>query len=329
MTSESDPQTAKVVLAAIVPHALAGMRLDSIAAELFSGHSRAELTRWVRSGELTVDGVNAPAKRRLNGGEALALAGTPRELPDWQAPQIIDFGVVHEDAALAVINKPAGLVVHPGAGQSDGTLVNGILHRFAQAPGDDPRNLARAGVVHRLDKDTSGLMVVARTAQTALALIDAIAARTVSREYLALVEGVPTGGFDVEEPIGRDPAHRTRQAVVASGKYALTHVRVVERFTAHTLVSARLATGRTHQIRVHLAHRGFPLIGDIRYGAKRRLPTQANDELVRCLQRFSRQALHAWRLGFVHPVSAEALQFEAPLPADMAQLLELLQARGV
>lgn len=314
-----------------MPAELAGQRLDRIAAEMFADHSRAELTRWIRAGEVLVDGEIAPAKRKLNGGEILTVAGTPRELPDWQAAQPVEFEVVYADDELAVINKPPGLVVHPGAGQSDGTLVNGLLHRFAAGSGvggEDPRSLPRAGIVHRLDKDTSGLMVVARKSTATLALTEAIAAREVSREYLAIVEGVPTGGFDVEEPIGRDPKHRTRQAVVENGKYALTHVRVVERFAAHALVSARLATGRTHQIRVHLAHRGFPLVGDVRYGAKRRLPTQADDALVVALQRFSRQALHAWRLGFVHPELGEEQHYEADLPVDMAQLLDLLRERG-
>jgi len=321
-----------------VPLELAGLRLDRIAAELFADYSRAELTRWIRAGELLVDGKKALAKRKLNGGEQLKLSGSPRVLPDWQAAQAVDFEVVYADAAVAVINKPAGLVVHPGAGQTDGTLVNGLLHRFAHEPGEDPRHLPRAGVVHRLDKDTSGLMVVGRTSQAVLALTEAIGAREVRREYLAVVEGVPTGGFDIDAPIGRDPYHRTRQAVVDDGKYALTHVRIVERFAAHALVSVRLETGRTHQIRVHLAHLGFPLVGDVRYGAKRRLPTQAGEALVSCLQQFSRQALHATRLGFVHPDQlaqeqpdnrdVEPMLFDASVPDDMQQLLALLRERG-
>jgi len=332
----TSPET-RVEREAQVPVELAGQRLDRIAAELFSEHSRAELSRWIRAGELQVDGGLVPAKRKLNGGELLRLSGTPRQLPDWQTAQGLEFEVLHADAAVAVINKPAGLVVHPGAGQANGTLVNGLLHRFAPdgayPEGEDPRQLPRAGVVHRLDKDTSGLMVIARNNQAMLELTAAIAAREVKREYLAIVEGVPTGGFDVEAPIGRDPRHRTRQAVVSSGKYALTRVRVVERFAAHALVSARLETGRTHQIRVHLAHRGFPLVGDVRYGAKRRLPTQASDALVGCLQRFPRQALHAARLGFVHPGLAvqspgQVQEFEAPMPEDLQRLLALLQQRG-
>jgi len=220
--------------------------------------------------------------------------------------------------------------VHPGAGQSDGTLVNGLLHRFAAplATGEDPRTLPRAGVVHRLDKDTSGLMVVARSSAAFAALSAAIAQRTVKREYLAIVEGVPTGGFDVDAAIGRDPRQRTRQAVVALGKPAFTSVRLLERFAAHALVSARLETGRTHQIRVHLAHKGFPLVGDTRYGARRRLPSQAETELVSCLQQFSRQALHAWRLGFTHPASGTAVSYSAELPADMQTLVALLRAHA-
>jgi len=310
-----------------VPAELAGMRFDRIAAEMFDAHSRAELARWIRSGELAVDGEPAPPKRRLNGGEWLDLNGTPRHLPDWQAAQPIEFTLVHTDADCAVIDKPAGLVVHPGAGQSDGTLVNGLLHRFAApaAVGEDPRTLPRAGIVHRLDKDTSGLMVVARSSAAFAVLTAAIAERSVQREYLAIVEGVPTGGFDVDAPIGRDPRHRTRQAVVAAGKPAFTSVRVLERFATHALVSARLETGRTHQIRVHMAHKGFPLVGDTRYGARRRLPTRADTELVNSLQQFSRQALHAWRLGFAHPATGAALSYTAELPADMQSLVALLR----
>ncbi len=334
--ADSEPKSSPAELEALirleaqVPRALAGLRLDRVAAELFAEHSRAELTRWIRAGELLVDGETAPAKRKLNGGEQLRLLGTPRVLPDWQAAQPLEFEVLYIDADCAVINKPPGLVVHPGAGRSDGTLVNGLLHRFAQEPGEDPRQLPRAGVVHRLDKDTSGLMVVGRNSQAIIKLTEAIAARVVRREYLAIVEGVPTGGFDIDAPIGRDPRHRTRQAVVEDGKNALTHVRIVERFAAHALVIARLETGRTHQIRVHLSHRGFPLVGDVRYGAKRRLPTRASDALVRCLQRFPRQALHATRLGFAHPGldRGEPLEFESRVPEDMQQLLGLLRERG-
>lgn len=332
MTTDSDttnPSSDRILARAQVPAELAGMRFDRIAAEMFDEHSRAELARWIRSGELAVDGALAPPKRRLNGGEWLELNGTPRDLPDWQAAQPVEFEVLHADAHCAVIEKPAGLVVHPGAGQSDGTLVNGLLHRFtAESPGEDPRTLPRAGVVHRLDKDTSGLMVVARSTAAFAALTDAIAQRTVQREYLAIVEGVPTGGFDIDAPIGRDPRHRTRQAVVATGKPAFTSVRLVERFATHALVSARLETGRTHQIRVHMTHKGFPLVGDIRYGARRRLPTQAEPELLSGLQQFSRQALHAWRLGFVHPDSGERVEFSAELPADMHALAALLRAHA-
>ena len=325
------PDGGRVTGAAQVPVGLAGARLDRAAAELFNEHSRAELTRWIKAGELTVDGAPGVPKQRLTGGEQLRLDGVARVLPDWQVAQAIDFEVLYADADLAVINKPAGLVVHPGAGQPDGTLVNGLLQRFkpaAAAPGEDPRLLPRAGIVHRLDKDTSGLMLVGRSSRAVSALTEAIEQRAVRREYLAVVEGVPTGGFSVEAPIGRHPNQRTRQAVVADGKYALTHVRVIDRYAAHALVNAQLATGRTHQIRVHLAHRNLPLVGDTRYGARRRLPSRAPDSLIRQLQQFPRQALHAWKLALDHPETGEPLEFTADLPDDMAALTAGLDAHA-
>jgi len=298
-----------------VPPALAGKRLDQAAAELFDGYSRALLKGWIESGELTVDGVPARPKRKLVGGELLVLRARPIEREDWRTAQPVPFEVVFEDDYILVINKPAGVVVHPGAGNRDRTLVNGLLaHRKAL------RLLPRAGIVHRLDKDTSGLMLVAANLEARTALVAELAARDITRRYRAIAEGVLTGARDVNLPIGRHPRHRTRQAVREDGREALTHVRVVERFRAHTLIEAALATGRTHQIRVHLAAIGHALVGDRRYGAKGRVPAGADPALLDALKGFPRQALHAAELAFVHPGTGERLSFETPLPDDMREL---------
>lgn len=299
---------------------MAGLRLDQAAVRLFDGFSRAELTRWIKSGELQVDGEIAQPKRRLRGDERLELSGQARQLPDWQTAQALDLTCLFEDEDLLVINKPAGLVVHPGAGQVDGTLLNGLLHRRPEL-----RQLPRAGIVHRLDKDTSGLLVVAASARAHARLTADLKEHLVERTYAAVVEGALTGGMDIEQPIGRHPTVRTRQAVRRDGKYALTHVRLLERFYGHTFVQAQLETGRTHQIRVHLAGVGHPLVGDIRYGAKRRLPAGCTPALAQCLQQFPRQALHARELAFTHPGTGAFVSFEAPLPTDLEAVLAALR----
>ena len=306
-------------LSAEVPQDRAGVRLDQVAAELFSDHSRSELARWIRTGQLTVDGAATLPKRRLLGGERLRLQAPARRLPSWQTPQTVPFRLCHEDDDLLVIDKPAGVVVHPGAGQPDGTLVNGLLqYRPALAA------LPRAGIVHRLDKDTTGLMLVAGSLRGQQALTDAIQTRRVRRRYQAVVERVLSGAFEIDAPIGRDPRLRTRQAVRSDGRPALTRVRVLERFRAHTRVLAELATGRTHQIRVHLASRRAPLVGDRRYGARGLLPPAPGAALARLVPAFTRQALHAAELELRHPTSGERMKFAAPLPEDLALLLAAL-----
>jgi 23S rRNA pseudouridine1911/1915/1917 synthase len=303
-----------------VSHSLAGMRLDQAAAILLPAYSRTQLATWIRAGQLTVDGCARPPKHRVLGGETLHVAATIADASGRMAAQPVGFAIVFEDADLIVVDKPAGLVVHPGAGNPDQTLVNGLLaHRPALAA------LPRAGLVHRLDKDTSGLMLIAATPQAFRLLTAAIAERQIERRYCAVVEGVLTGGRDIEAPLGRDPNNRLRQRVLEDGRYALTHVRVRERFRAHTLIGAELATGRTHQIRVHLSSIGYPLLGDRRYGARGRLPTRPAAALVDVVRAFRRQALHAEGLCFTHPSSAAALAFEAPLPRDFARLLECLR----
>ncbi|MGE0625795.1 MAG: 23S rRNA pseudouridine(1911/1915/1917) synthase RluD [Pseudomonadales bacterium] len=304
-----------------VPPELAGERVDKAAAVLFDDFSRAELRRWIDEGALTVDGVAVKAKQRLIGGETLALdaALTPRE--DWASAQTVAFEIVYEDDDLLIVDKPAGLVVHPGAGNPDGTLVNGLIaHRpeLASQP--------RAGIIHRLDKDTSGLLVVAASSRARTRLVRDLQQRLIQRLYVAVTEGRMVGGRDIEAPIGRDPRTRTRQRVREDGRPALTRVRVMERYRVHTLIEAELATGRTHQIRVHLASIGFPLVGDRRYGARGRVPPGAARPLVRLLQQFPRQALHAWQLGLTHPGTGESMHFDSPLPDDLVELIEALRA---
>ncbi len=305
---------------AVVPAEYAGERLDWIAAQLFSDYSRAQLTRWISSGELTVDGREVKPKTKLVGGEQLALVADAPLRESWDDAEALSLNLLFEDEHVLVINKPAGLVVHPGAGNPSGTLVNGLLHHRPELA-----HLPRAGVVHRLDKDTSGVMVVAASQPALQALTRMIANREFERIYVAVCEGRMVAGKDIDAPIGRDPHVRTRQAVREDGKPALTEVRVRERYRSHTLVEAKLHTGRTHQIRVHMQSIGYPLVGDRRYGARGKVPPGAEPALIERLHGFPRQALHAEELGFVHPVAEEWLEFVAPWPADFADLVEALR----
>ncbi len=299
---------------------LAGGRLDQVAAVLFDGFSRSRLQGWIKDGALTVDGAVARPKDKLIGGETLALeVELEAELDD--RPQNLDVPVVYEDDELLVINKPTGLVVHPAAGHADGTLLNGLLHldeRLASLP--------RAGIVHRLDRDTTGLMVVARSVEAHAHLVAQLQDKSLYREYEAIAVGVMTGGGTVDAPLGRHPGDRKRQAVLAhGGKRAVTHYRVLDRYRAHTRIQVRLETGRTHQIRVHMAHRRYPLVGDPQYGGRLKFPAGASEALREALRVFPRQALHARKLGLVHPASGEYLEFEAPLPQDLLSLISVLE----
>lgn len=310
----------RIQASAIVAPEQHGLRLDQAAAELFPDYSRSRLQDWIRSGALSCDGKQVRPRDKVREGAVLELAAELEAEVSWQA-EPISLEVIYEDADILVINKPAGLVVHPAAGHRSGTLVNALLSHYP-----DLVNIPRAGVVHRLDKDTTGLMVVARTLTAHADLVRQLSERTVKREYMAVCIGAMTGGGRIDVPLGRHPRDRKKMAVVATGgKEAITHYRVAERFANHTCISVRLETGRTHQIRVHMAHQHYPLIGDPTYGGRPRIPRGAEQPLIDGLRGFSRQALHARALGLIHPQHQELCEWEVPLPADMEELLALLR----
>jgi 23S rRNA pseudouridine1911/1915/1917 synthase len=301
-------------LHARVSDALAGLRLDQALARLFPDYSRSRLQSWVKSARVTVDGVPAQPRDKVWGGERIALRPDADADETQDLAQNIPLNIVFEDHALLVIDKPAGLVVHPGSGNRSGTMMNALLHHAPALA-----RLPRAGIVHRLDKDTSGLMVVAKTLVAQTALVRQMQARSVKREYLALVWGELDRPYTINVPIGRHPTQRVKMATTESGKEAVTHVSVEERFPYCTLVRCRLETGRTHQIRVHMTHIGHPLIGDAVY---QRGTQKCSAQLRELLNGFPRQALHATRLALDHPVTGERMQFDSPLPDDMEELLE-------
>ena len=313
-------QTEKIQLSAEVGADFAGQRLDQVAAELFSSYSRSRLQSWIKSGALTVDGNLAKPKDKLNGHEVLNIdAELEQEVDDL--PEPIQLDVVYEDDDLLVINKPTGLVVHPAAGHAAGTLLNGLLHHAPVLA-----NLPRAGIVHRLDRDTTGLMVVAKTLEAHASLVEQLQDKSLYREYEAIAVGVMTGGGKVDAPIGRHPSDRKRQAVTESGKPAVTHYRLIERYRGHTRIKVLLETGRTHQIRVHMAHVRYPLVGDPVYGGRPKFPAGATQALRDAIQSFPRQALHARKLGLVHPRTGEYMEFECALPDDFAGLVTAMRA---
>ncbi len=303
-----------------IPDSFEGLRLDQALATLLPRYSRSTIQGWIKSGLVLRDERSVKASEKLRAGLVLRVAIPVQQPAEWLA-QDIPLDIVYRDDHLFVINKPAGLVVHPGAGNPDGTLLNALL-----ALDEGLRLLPRAGIVHRLDKDTSGLMVVARTEKARLEIVSQLSARTVSRRYLAIVVGVPVSGETIDQPIARHPVDRVRMAVSSRGKPAITHFRVMEKFRRHSLLEARLETGRTHQIRVHLAWRGFPLVGDPVYGGRPKPPAGADQSLVSRLQDFRRQALHATALSLTHPESQETVSWQRPAPADFLALLEALQA---
>ena len=302
-----------------VPEELAGQRLDLALARMFPDYSRSRLKAWLLEGAVLVDGSPRRPRDPVHGGETVVVTVTA-EAAVRAAPEPMKLDIVFEDADLLVINKPAGLVVHPGAGNATGTLMNGLL---AHAP--QLESLPRAGIVHRLDKETSGLLLVAKSLTAHTALVRELADRSISRQYLAVCNGVLTGGGTIDAAIGRHPVDRTRMAVRDNGRPAVTHYTVIERFRAHTYVNVVLETGRTHQIRVHFAYRRHPLVGDPVYGGRLALPAGASDALRDALRTFRRQALHAARLELRHPATGEGVVFEVPPPADFLLLLQILR----
>jgi 23S rRNA pseudouridine1911/1915/1917 synthase len=308
-----------------IPPGLAGQRLDRALADLFPEYSRSRLQEWLKAGHLHVDGMSPAPRTRVVGGESVILDAGIAETVDptlTAGPEDIALTIVHEDEQILVVDKPAGLVVHPAAGHRRGTLQNGLLHY-------DPKLAAvpRAGIVHRLDKDTTGLMVVARTLAAHNRLVVQLHERAIVREYHTVVAGVPVAGDVIDAPIGRHPRDRQRQAVVKSGgKPAVTHFRVDRKFRAHAHLRVRLETGRTHQIRVHMAHVGLPLVGDPMYGGRPKRPKNPHPKLEEALQQMRRQALHAGHLALSHPESNEWMSWDAPLPADFQALLAGLEA---
>ena len=303
-----------------LPDELQGLRLDQALARALPQYSRARLQGWIEAGAIQVDGRRPRAKDKVVGGERVQIEAR-LEVDAEVAPEVMPLEIVFKDRSLFVINKPPGMVVHPGAGNARHTLQNALLAldpKLAVVP--------RAGLVHRLDKDTSGLLVVARTPEVHTTLVAALAEREIERHYIALCSGVLTGGGTIDEPIGRHRSQRIKMAVRSDGRPSVTHYRLMKRFRAHTLLHVQLESGRTHQIRVHLAHIGYPVVGDPVYGGRRRFPAGASPALVAELEGFKRQALHAARLKLAHPVTGEEVEWEAPLPADMAHLVAVLEA---
>lgn len=302
-----------------VPDALVGMRLDQVLAEIFPDYSRSKLKSWVKAGRVQVDGNFRKAKDRLDGGEIIVLDAEAEKVVETLAENI-PLDIVFEDEALIIINKPAGMVVHPGAGNWSGTLQNALLY-YDQTL----ERLPRAGIVHRIDKETSGLLMIAKTLPAHASLVEQLQARTVHREYWAIIQGRMTAGGTIDEAIGRHPVDRLRFAVREQGKPAVTHYRVIERFGRYTLIQVKLETGRTHQIRVHMAHIRYPLLGDPLYSSRFQLPAGCSKQLAKVLPGFKRQALHAEKLGLKHPLTGEYCQWQMPMPNDMQNLLEALR----
>jgi len=302
----------------LIPERMTGERIDAAIARMLPEYSRSKISTWIKSGDVVINQQTFKPKEKSKGDEIVEVTLKKSENIRWIAEDI-PLEVVFEDDDIIIINKPVGLVTHPGAGNWKGTLANGLL-----AYDSELFKLDRAGIVHRLDKNTSGLMVVARSEKAQKNLVEQLQTHTVSREYSAIVYGHMISGGSVDEPIGRDSRDRIKQAVTESGKHALTHYRVIDRFAHHTHVKAILETGRTHQIRVHLSHIGYPLIGDPMYGGKIRFPKKADEALKDALKGFKRQALHAKKLTIVHPISGETMSWKAPLPDDMLALLDVL-----
>ena len=302
----------------IIPNRMLGNRLDVSLSEMLPDYSRSKITAWIKSGDALINQKNFKPKDKSSGNEIVCLTLNQKQTTDWIAEKI-SLNIVYEDEDIIVINKQFGLVTHPGAGNWSGTLANALLYYDVNLS-----KLDRVGIVHRLDKNTSGLMVIARNEKSQKYLTEQLQSHLVDREYSAIVYGHMIAGGTVDEPIGRDPKDRVKQAVSESGKDAVTHYRAIDRFKSHTHVKAILETGRTHQIRVHLSHVGHSLVGDPMYGGRVRFPKKASEELKEALLNFKRQALHSKKLTLNHPISGEVMSWKASLPDDMLKLLEVL-----
>ena len=308
------------LLSGEVTEDLAGNRLDQVAANLFPRYSRARLQSLIKEGKLLVNGQESRTKDRLKLGDVIAVTIEPQTIIEYQAEEI-PLNVIYEDESLMILNKKAGIVVHPAAGNWTGTLLNGLLNRNPKL-----RAIPRAGIVHRLDKDTSGIMVVAKTIESHASLINQLQQRSVKREYEAVVVGVMTGGGIIDAPLGRHPVNRKKQAVNEGGKEAITHYKVIYRYRLHTHVQLNLETGRTHQIRVHMAHIKHRLVGDQLYGGRLQMPAASSLELRNTLQNFKRQALHAKKILLTHPEKGEKMEWEVERAEDMQELLDSLKS---
>ncbi len=314
-----EKQIKVIDLTTSIPAELAEKRLDQALAALFPEYSRSKLKEWIEKGQVLVNGQLLRPKDKVFGNESIEIkAELEQQSEDWEAEHI-PLNIIFEDPHLLVINKPAGLVVHPAAGNRAGTLVNALLHHA-----EELKNLPRAGIVHRLDKDTTGLLVVAKTLQAHNSLVSQLQARSLKREYEAVVWGMILSGGTIDGRIARHPQDRKRMAVVETGKEAITHYRVLKKFKSHTHLQIKLETGRTHQIRVHLSYIHHPIVGDKTYGGRLRVPPKASPSLLELLRNFSRQALHARRLGLIHPETGEEMLFEAAIPEDFKELLDEL-----
>ncbi len=305
-------------LTIIIPERMTGDRLDVALSEMLPDYSRSKITAWIKSGDALINNKAFKPKDKVNGSQMVSLSLNKKQSNDWSAENIA-LNIVFEDEDIIIINKPFGLVTHPGAGNWNGTLANALLYY-------DPAlsKLDRAGIVHRLDKNTSGLMVIARNERSQKYLVEQLQSHSVAREYSAIVYGHMISGGSVHDPIGRDPKDRIKQTVSSNGRDATTHYRVIDRFKSHTHVKAILETGRTHQIRVHLSHIGYPLLGDPMYGGRVRFPKKASEILKESLLGFKRQALHSKKLTLNHPSTGELMSWKAPLPDDMLELLSIL-----
>lgn len=310
--------TKKIEQRIIVPESLKGERLDKALATLFPDYSRSIIKSWIEEEKITVDDSLIKPKTKLSGGEEISINATLETQTALQAEEI-PLEIAFEDEHLMVIDKPPGLVVHPGAGNPSKTLVNALLFHHP-----DLKELPRAGLIHRLDKNTSGLLIVAKTLPAFTHLVQMLQDRDINRHYVALIQGNIISGNTIDAPIGRHPTNRLKMAVVKSGKPARTHYRVIKRFNVYTYLSLKLETGRTHQIRVHLAHQNFPIVGDPTYGGRKQLPKGAPETLIETLNHFKRQALHAVELDFIHPITKQEIHLRAELPQDFQNLLQVL-----